>query len=51
MLRMKKMSKRWISLLLAVVLVLGVSMPAGAANHPFTDVAAGSWYEGAVEFV
>lgn len=40
-----KTSKRIISLILALVLMLGIGSFAYAAEHPFTDVKAGIWYE------
>ena len=43
------MKKRIISLLLAILLVLGAAMPASAAV-PFTDVPADQWYAKAVDF-
>ena len=48
---MNRQQHRVISVLLAFVLLLGLVMPAMAADHPFTDVREGAWYAEAVQFV
>ena len=48
---MNRQQHRVISVLLAFALLLGLAMPAMAADHPFTDVREGAWYAEAVQFV
>ncbi|MBQ7800881.1 MAG: InlB B-repeat-containing protein [Oscillospiraceae bacterium] len=49
-----KRAKQFLCMLLALCMVVGalpITAFAADANHPFTDVEAGSWYEEAVEYV
>lgn len=44
------MKKKFVCILLALVLVLGCVSTVSAASHPFTDVKAGAWYEDEVAY-
>ena len=44
------MKKRFLSILLAVLLMLGTAIPVSAASIPFRDVPSNSWYRSAVEY-
>ena len=48
---MQKQLKRGLALCLTLLLVLGMFPHSFAAELPFTDVAAGAWYEDAVAYV
>lgn len=45
------MKKRIVSLLLALVIVLGMIPSISAASHPFTDVSSNAWYAKYVQYV
>jgi len=51
---MRKFTKRAITVLLAIIMVIGIVSPATASGygpHPFTDVQGGRWYSAAVQYV
>ena len=48
---MKKFTKKAIPITLAILMMIGVTMPAIATHHSFDDVGANQWYANAVQFV
>ena len=48
---MQKFTKRAITFLLAIVMILGIASPAMATRHNFNDVADGRWYSEGIQFV
>jgi len=48
---MKTRLRKIISVLLILTLLLGITMPAMATHHSFSDVRDGQWYSEAVQFV
>jgi len=48
---MKKLTNKAIAITLAVLMIIGLTAPATAADHPFSDVPDGAWFAEAVGFV
>ncbi|MCL2568812.1 MAG: S-layer homology domain-containing protein [Oscillospiraceae bacterium] len=48
---MQKFTKRAITILLAIIMIIGIASPAFATRHNFNDVRDGQWYSEGIQFV